>query len=183
MGTLIRNKNLESNFLTPGIRFQFKVPHVPVLGINKINQIHKILPISLVFLDYYFTVNFKSLFQNTLKRAVITTNRFFALPALHKDLLLDYKAKTHKLLHLINQASQKIQQNCTNMQLHEKKLAEHSYAGSRHSKPWCFRRSNIVQTSRPRGQHLCSKFAKIPHVGCARTFKVPTLSRGHPPRA
>ena len=44
-----------------------------------------------------------------------------------------------------------------------------------------FRRSNIVQTSRPRGQHLCSKFAKIPHVGCARTFKVPTLSRGPPP--
>ena len=44
-----------------------------------------------------------------------------------------------------------------------------------------FRRSNIVQTSRPRGQRLCLKFAKIPHVGCARTFKVPTLSRGPPP--
>ena len=28
VGTLIRNKNLESNFLTPGIRFQFKVPHL-----------------------------------------------------------------------------------------------------------------------------------------------------------
>ena len=27
-GTLIRNKNLESNFLTLGIRFQFKVPHL-----------------------------------------------------------------------------------------------------------------------------------------------------------
>ena len=26
--TLIRNKNLESNFLTLGIRFQFKVPHL-----------------------------------------------------------------------------------------------------------------------------------------------------------
>ena len=45
----------------------------------------------------------------------------------------------------------------------------------------CLRRSNIVQTSRPRGQHLCSRFAKIPHVGCARTFKVPTLSRVPPP--
>ena len=28
MGTLIRNKNLESNFLTPGMRYQFKVPHL-----------------------------------------------------------------------------------------------------------------------------------------------------------
>ena len=28
MGTLIRNENLESNFLTLGIRFQFKVPHL-----------------------------------------------------------------------------------------------------------------------------------------------------------
>ena len=28
VGTLIRNKNLESNFLTLGIRFQFKVPHL-----------------------------------------------------------------------------------------------------------------------------------------------------------
>ena len=27
-GTLIRNKHLESNFLTLGIRFQFKVPHL-----------------------------------------------------------------------------------------------------------------------------------------------------------
>jgi len=27
VGTLIRKKNLESNFLTLGIRFQFKVPH------------------------------------------------------------------------------------------------------------------------------------------------------------
>jgi len=27
VGTLIKNKNLESNFLTLGIRFQFKVPH------------------------------------------------------------------------------------------------------------------------------------------------------------
>lgn len=43
-----------------------------------------------------------------------------------------------------------------------------------------FCRSNIVQTSRPWGQYLCSNFAKIPHVGCARTFKVPTLSRGPP---
>ena len=28
VGTLIRNENLESNFLTLGIRFQFKVPHL-----------------------------------------------------------------------------------------------------------------------------------------------------------
>ena len=28
VGTLIRNKNLESNFLTLGMRFQFKVPHL-----------------------------------------------------------------------------------------------------------------------------------------------------------
>ena len=28
VGTLIRNKNLESNFLTLGIRFHFKVPHL-----------------------------------------------------------------------------------------------------------------------------------------------------------
>ena len=41
---------------------------------------------------------------------------------------------------------------------------------------------SIVQTSRSRGQPLCSKFAKIPHVRCAaRTFKVPTSSRGPPP--
>ena len=46
--------------------------------------------------------------------------------------------------------------------------------------PVRFRRFNIVQTSRSRGQHLCSKFAKIPHLGCPRTFKVPTSSRGPP---
>ena len=40
---------------------------------------------------------------------------------------------------------------------------------------------SIGQTSRPWGQHLCSKFATIPHVGCAQAFKVPTLSRGPPP--
>ena len=28
VGTLIRNRNLESNSLTFGIRFQFKVPHL-----------------------------------------------------------------------------------------------------------------------------------------------------------
>ena len=28
VGTLIRSENLESNFLTLGIRFQFKVPHL-----------------------------------------------------------------------------------------------------------------------------------------------------------
>ena len=28
VGTLIRKENLESNFLTLGIRFQFKVPHL-----------------------------------------------------------------------------------------------------------------------------------------------------------
>ena len=42
----------------------------------------------------------------------------------------------------------------------------------------CF---DIVQTSRSRGQHFCSKFAKIPHLGCPRTFKVPTSSRCPPP--
>ena len=42
---------------------------------------------------------------------------------------------------------------------------------------WAF----IVQTSRSWGQHLCSKFAKITHVGCAMTFKVPTSFRGPPP--
>ena len=40
---------------------------------------------------------------------------------------------------------------------------------------------DIVQTSRSPGQHFCSKFAKIPHLGCLRTFKVPTSSRGTPP--
>ena len=52
--------------------------------------------------------------------------------------------------------------------------------------PVRFCRFNIVQTSRSRGQHLCSKFAKTPHLGCARTSKVPTSSRGSlppPPRA
>ena len=29
--------------------------------------------------------------------------------------------------------------------------------------------------------HLCSKFAKISHMGCAQTFKVPALSRASPP--
>ena len=56
------------------------------------------------------------------------------------------------------------------------KMAEQSYPISPHSKP-C---SLIVQTSRSRGQHLCSKFAKIPHLGCARTFKVPTSPLGPP---
>ena len=46
--------------------------------------------------------------------------------------------------------------------------------------PGRFRRFSTVQTSRSRGQHLCSKFAKIPHVGCARMFKVPTSSCGPP---
>ena len=46
--------------------------------------------------------------------------------------------------------------------------------------PVCFRCFNIVQTSQSRGQHLCSKFAKIPHLGCARTFKVPTSPLGPP---
>ena len=40
---------------------------------------------------------------------------------------------------------------------------------------------DIVQTSLSPGQHFCSKFAKIPHLGCPRTFKVPTSSRGPPP--
>ena len=47
--------------------------------------------------------------------------------------------------------------------------------------PVRFRRFNIVQTSRSWGQHLCSKFAKIPHLGCPRMFKVPTSSCGLPP--
>ena len=47
--------------------------------------------------------------------------------------------------------------------------------------PVRFRRFDIVQTSWSRGQHLCSKFANIPHLGCPRTFKVPTSSRGPPP--
>ena len=42
----------------------------------------------------------------------------------------------------------------------------------------CF---DIVQTSRSRGQHFCSKFAKIPHLGCPRTFKVPTPTCFPPP--
>ena len=41
-----------------------------------------------------------------------------------------------------------------------------------------FRRLNSFQTFRSRGQHLCSKFAKSPHVGCARTFKVSTSPHG-----
>ena len=49
---------------------------------------------------------------------------------------------------------------------------------------WCLQYSQalfrIVQTSRPWGQRICSKFAKIPHMGLARTFKVPTSSRGPP---
>ena len=46
-----------------------------------------------------------------------------------------------------------------------------------------FRRSNIVQTSRPRGQHLCSKFAKLPQAwGVHESSKSPP-SRGSPPRA
>ena len=47
--------------------------------------------------------------------------------------------------------------------------------------PVHFRHFDIVQTSLSRGQHLCSKFAKIPHLGCPRTFKVPTSSCGPPP--
>ena len=47
--------------------------------------------------------------------------------------------------------------------------------------PVCFCRFNIFQTSRSRGQHLCSKFSKIPHLGCPRTLKVSTSSRGPAP--
>ena len=76
------------------------------------------------------------------------------------------------------------------------KMAEHSHTGFPHSKPWSLSSffkhcSNfptlgqaffsILQTSRPRGQHVCSKFPKIPHVGCAQTCKVPTSSPGAPP--
>ena len=60
------------------------------------------------------------------------------------------------------------------------KMAEHLYPSSPHSKPCSLSSFYIVQTSRYRGQHLCSKFAKIPHMGCARAFKVPTSSRGPP---
>ena len=67
------------------------------------------------------------------------------------------------------------------MQLHEKKNWRSTYTQApRIQNRGRFRRSNIAQTSRPRGQHLCSTFAKIPHVGCARTFKVPTLFRVPP---
>ena len=47
------------------------------------------LPISLIFLDYYCTVDLKSLLQKKLKRTVITTNHqhLFVLFKLHKDLL------------------------------------------------------------------------------------------------
>jgi len=48
--------------------------------------------------------------------------------------------------------------------------------------PWGQHFFSIVQTSRSRGQHLCSKFTKIPHVGCAQTFKEPTSSLGPPLR-
>ena len=49
--------------------------------------------------------------------------------------------------------------------------------------PVRFRHFNIAQTSQSQDQHLpvCSKFAKIPYLGCPRAFKVPTLSRGPPP--
>ena len=46
------------------------------------------------------------------------------------------------------------------------KMAEHSYPTSLQSKPFSLSSFYIVQTSRSWGQHLCSKFAKIPHVGC-----------------
>jgi len=39
---------------------------------------------------------------------------------------------------------------------------------------------SFVQTSLSQGQHLCSKFAKIPFLGCAQTFKVPSSSCGPP---
>ena len=135
----------------------------PVLDINKINQIHKILPISLLFLDYYFTVDFKSLFQNTLKRAVITINRlnFFALPALHKDLLSVYKAKTHKLLRLINQALQKIQQYCTNMQLHEKNWRSTHTQAPRIQNRGGFRRSNIGEPKQTRRRRKRERHLKM----------------------
>jgi len=66
------------------------------------------------------------------------------------------------------------------MQLHEKNWRSTHTQAPRIQKRDRFRCSNIVQTFRLRGHHLCSKFAKIPHVGCARTFKVLTLSRGPP---
>ena len=46
--------------------------------------------------------------------------------------------------------------------------------------PVRFCRFKIVQTSQSRGQHLCSKFTKIPHLECPRTFKVPTSSHAPP---
>ena len=52
---------------------------------------------------------------------------------------------------------------------------EHAYSSCPHSIPCKLSSFDIVRTSRSRGQHLCSKFVKIPHLGCPRTFKVPTL--------
>ena len=69
------------------------------------------------------------------------------------------------------------------MQSHEKKLAEHSLEAPHIQNRGRFRCSNIVQTSRPLGQPLCSKFAKIPRVGYAQTFKVSTLSLDNLPQA
>ena len=41
----------------------------------------------------------------------------------------------------------------------------------------CF---NIVQPSQPLGKHFLA-LLKLPHVGCAQTFKVPTSFRGPAP--
>ena len=46
------------------------------------------------------------------------------------------------------------------------------------SRPWEPPFFSIVQTSRSQNKHFCSKFAKIPHAGYTRTFKVPISSRG-----
>ena len=62
-------------------------------------------------------------------------------------------------------------------------MAEHLYPSFPHSKPCSLSSFNFnsVQTSRSRGQHLCSKFAEIPHLGWPRTFKAPTSSHAPPP--
>ena len=113
VGTLIRNKNLESNFLTLGIRFKFKVPHLSWTSTKSTKSTKSSQSASYIWIIISRSISKASFKMRWRESCIITTF--------------------------------------------------------------------VVQTSRPRGQHLCSKFAKIPHVGCARTFKVPTLSRGPPP--
>ena len=80
VGTLIRNKNLKSNFLTLGIRFQFKVPH---LGENfEFNISHE-------------TENFKPSDREV-------KNRFLHLTRLSMIVLLQWKAAGRSALFIKN---------------------------------------------------------------------------------